>query len=141
MEAYKIGFTGNRNGLNNEQIQNIKQLLDQIVNITDYIVLSHGDCVGSDTDFHNLCLSYKDLYPEKKIEIHIYPPNNKTMRSFNKGDILMPEKPYLERNLDIIKNSNILIACPVDKNVEELRSGTWSTIRQANKIKLQTYIF
>ena len=46
----------------------------------------------------------------------------------------MDEAPYLERNLNIIKNSSILIACPIDKNNEELRSGTWSTIRKARKL-------
>ena len=53
----------------------------------------------------------------------------------------MKEKSYLHRNIDIIKNSSLLIACPVDKNKEELRSGTWSTIRQARKLKLTTFIF
>lgn len=52
----------------------------------------------------------------------------------------MDEKPYLQRNLDIIKNSSILIACPVNKNKEELRSGTWSTIRRAKKEKIQVII-
>lgn len=46
----------------------------------------------------------------------------------------MPEKPYLKRNDDIIKNSQILIACPIDKTKEILRSGTWSTIRKARKL-------
>jgi len=52
----------------------------------------------------------------------------------------MPEKTYLERNLDIVKNSSLLIACPINKNKEELRSGTWSTIRKARKHKLTIYI-
>jgi hypothetical protein len=63
------------------------------------------------------------------------------MRAFNEADVLMEEKPYLERNLNIVKNSSILIACPIDKNKEELRSGTWSTIRQAKKAKIPIYIF
>ena len=52
----------------------------------------------------------------------------------------MKEKIYLQRNLDIIKNSNILIACPINKNKEELRSGTWSTIRQAKKQNITVHI-
>ena len=104
------------------------------------MIVSHGDCVGSDTDFHNLCVNYGQLHPDKNIIIHIYPPNNPKLRGFNKGDLLMPEKPYLERNMDIIQNSTIIIACPIDKNKEEWRSGTWSTIRQAKKLKKQVYI-
>ena len=79
---------------------------------------------------------YIKAHPEKTITIHIYPPDNPILRAFNKGDVIMKEKSYLHRNIDIIKNSSLLVACPVDKNKEELRSGTWSTIRQAKKLKL-----
>lgn len=135
-EVIKIGFTGNRYGLNSEQKNQIISILDKYNNL----IISHGDCVGSDTEFHNLCINYRNEYPNKKITIHIYPPNDPKLRAFNKGDLLMDEKPYLQRNLDIIKNSSILIACPIDKNKEQLRSGTWSTIRKAKKQKLTIYI-
>jgi hypothetical protein len=137
MDQIKIGFTGNRYGLRQDQKTQIEALLDKY----NHITVSHGDCVGSDTDFHQLCISYKYTHPEKKITVHIYPPDNPRLRGFNKGDVVMPEKPYLQRNMDIIKNCDLLIACPVDKNKEEQRSGTWSTIRQARKLKLTTYIF
>ena len=137
MQQIKIGFTGNRYGLRPDQKTQIEALLDKYENIT----VSHGDCLGSDTDFHSLCTDYKKAHPDKTITIHIYPPDNQRLRGFNKGDVVMKERPYLERNMDIIKNCSLLIACPVDKNKEELRSGTWSTIRQAKKLKLTTYIF
>lgn len=135
-EQIKIGFTGNRFGLTQEQKHQIILILDKY----DNLILSHGDCVGSDTDFHNICVDYKNKHSNKKISIHIYPPDNPKLRAFNKADILMQEKPYLDRNLDIVKNSSILIACPVDKNKEELRSGTWSTIRKARQQKLEIHI-
>ncbi len=134
MNSIKIGFTGNRYGLNNNQIEEIRKILDTYNNI----IVSHGDCIGSDTDFHKLCVEYKNV--NKNIIIQIFPPNKSILRAFNKGDILMQEKSYLERNLDIINNSDILITCPIDKNKEELRSGTWSTIRQAKKRNMQVYI-
>ncbi len=136
-KVVKIGFTGNRHGLNIKQKEEIKLILNKY----DNIIVSHGDCVGADTDFHELCMAYKKEYPNKTITIHIFPPNNKSLRAFNKADILMEEKPYLERNLNIIKNSSILIACPIDKNKEELRFGTWSTIRKARKCKIPIYLF
>ena len=132
----KIGFTGNRYGLTPEQKDQIISILDKY----DNLIVSHGDCIGSDTDFHNLCVNYKNTHPSKKINIVIFPPNNPKLRAFNQGDLLMNEKPYLHRNLDIIKNASILIACPIDKNKEQLRSGTWSTIRKARKQKLIIYI-
>lgn len=137
METIKIGFTGNRHGLSHEQEEQIKSILDKYSNI----VVSHGDCVGSDTDFHKLCIKYKETHLDKTIMIHIFPPNNPTLRAFNQADLLMEEKPYLERNMNIIKNSSILIACPIDKNKEEMRSGTWSIIRQARKKNVVVYIF
>jgi len=137
MVQIKIGFTGNRYGLRPDQVEQIKDILD---NYND-IIVSHGDCVGSDTDFHKLCINYKKEHLDKKISIHIFPPNDPKLRAFNQADILMEEKPYLERNLNIIKNSSILIACPIDKNKEELRSGTWSTIRKARKLKIPIHLF
>jgi len=136
MEFIKIGFTGNRHGLTQHQKEQIILILDKY----DNIIVSHGDCVGSDTDFHNLCENYRKDNINKNIEIHIFPPNVSTLRAFNKGDLIMDEKPYLERNENIVKYSSILIGCPVDKNKEELRSGTWSTIRKAKKHKLDIYI-
>ena len=136
-DIIKIGFTGNRYGLNHEQKLQIISILDKYNNF----IISHGDCVGSDTDFHNLCLNYKNKHPNKNIIIHIYPPNDPKFRAFNHGDFIMDEKSYLQRNFDIVKNSSILIACPIDKNNQQLRSGTWSTIRKAKKHKLFVYIF
>ena len=136
MEPVRIGFTGNRNGLTHEQKEEIKSILDKY----DNIIVSHGDCVGSDTDFHNICVNYKNSYPNKQITIHIFPPSISTLRAFNVGDVLMDKQPYLQRNMSIIKNSTMLIACPTDKNKEELRSGTWSTIRQAKKLNKEVII-
>lgn len=132
----RIGFTGNRHGLNSEQREQILVILNKYQNLT----VLHGDCIGSDTEFHEICTEYNKIHPDKKIEIHIYPPNNPILRAFNQGDLIMPEKYYLDRNLDILKNSDILIACPIDKNKEELRSGTWSTIRRAKKLNIPTLL-
>lgn len=33
-----------------------------------------------------------------------------------------------------------LLACPIDKNREDLRSGTWSTIRKARKHNLLIHL-
>lgn len=136
MDIIKIGFTGTRLGLNQEQKDQIISILDKHENI----IVSHGDCIGSDSDFHNLCIDYKNKHPNKKILIHIYPPNDPKLRGFNQGDLLMNEKPYLQRNTDILQNSQLLIACSIDKNKEEIRSGTWSTIRKAKKYNMKLYI-
>lgn len=136
-QIIKIGFTGNRYGLTLEQKDKILSILDKY----DNIIVSHGDCIGSDTDFHNLCMNYRKEYLNKYIRIEIFPSNNVQLRAFNEPDLLRGEKKSsLQRNFDIIKNSSILIACPIDKNKEQLRCETWSTIRKARKQKLLIYI-
>ena len=130
-----IAFTGNCFGLSDDQKKEIIKIFDTCPNITVF----HGDCVGADTDFHNLCLEYRTKQ-NKQIQIHIYLPDNDKLRGFNKGDIYMNPQPYLTRNKNMVKKCDILIGCPIDKNKEQLRSGTWATIRYANKIKKQIYL-
>ena len=36
----------------------------------------------------------------RKIIIIIFPPSNPTLRAFNKGDLLMKEKPYFDFSID-----------------------------------------
>lgn len=74
------------------------------------------------------------------IPVHIYPPIVDKLRAFCKGDVCNTAKPYLERNNDIVKNSDVLVACPASKT-EVLRSGTWATIRKARKAKIEVFIF
>jgi hypothetical protein len=136
-----ICFTGNHNGLTYTQKEQIRYILDKY----NRLIISHGDCMGSCSDFHNLCLEYKREHLDKDIQIHIYPPTNPqlrafTPRTFNSGDVLMKPKPYLDRNLHIIKKSSILIACPIDKYKEEMNSCTWDMIRQAYKYNLLVYL-
>jgi hypothetical protein len=136
METHIIGFTGNRIGLTEEQKTGIRLILDKFTNI----VVSHGDCLGADTDMHTLCVDYREANPHKTIKIHIYPPDIASHRGFNVGDVMMEAKPYLKRNDMIVRASNVLIACPMDKNVEILRSGTWSTVRRARKLGKTVYL-
>ena len=43
------------------------------------------------------------------------------------------ERPYLDRNKDMVRETAWLIAAPAEPE-EQLRSGTWSTIRFARKL-------
>ncbi len=97
------------------------------------ITLHHGDCIIADNVAHRIAkaLSWR-------VEIH--PPDNPTKRAFCKhADLIHPEKPYLERNRDIVDASEALIATPAE-NAELARSGTWSTVRYARKKAIPVYI-
>lgn len=132
-----IGFTGTRKGLRVDQIDSIIKTLDIYTNI----IVIHGDCIGADTDFHRTCLKYRIEYPEKKVTINIFPPIGNKLRGFNIGDHTHEPKDYLARNLAIVRASDIIIACPLDAQMQEIRSGTWYTIRQARKRKVPLLIF
>lgn len=137
-KTIKIGFTGTREGLNENQKNKIIELLNQY---TSYIIyVYHGDCIGADTDFHKLCADFRNNKNVTLI-ITIMPPDKNSMREFNKGDIIMPPKSYLERNTDIVINADIMIGCPIDANNEVTRSGTWSTIRKARKMNKVLFVF
>lgn len=119
-----IGFTGARSGMSFDQRVNVRELLLQL-HPTE---VRHGDCVGSDAQFHDIASETLPLL------IVIHPPSNDSARAFCRSTYtrVLPALPYLERNKAIVNASDILIATPATAT-EELRSGTWSTIRYARK--------
>ena len=124
----KLGMTGSRDGMS----QQAKDYLINFIKTYEIQEAHHGDCLGADKQFHDICAM-------KNIKIIIHPPTDGKMRAFCKSnDILLP-KQYLDRNSDIVNDSDILIAFP-SSNTEQLRSGTWSTIRYAKKINKELII-
>lgn len=125
----KLGFTGTQKGMTNIQLK----IVDRLLKKYNFSEAHHGDCIGADSDFHSLCL-------KNGVDIIIHPPDNDSKRNFNKGyRNIKEEKPYLDRNKDIVDDSNILIVCP-NTNTEVLRSGTWATYRYAKKRNKNIFI-
>jgi len=115
-----VGFTGTRKGMTLEQKSSLFAVLNELAGMCDgQLVVHHGDCVGADSDFHNL-VSFR---------IVVHPPRNYKARAWCEGDEMRNEKDYIARNHDIVDESACLIATP-DGN-ERLRSGTWATVRYA----------
>lgn len=130
----KIGFTGTQKGMKATQAGKVYLLLNKF-NMGDLLnkaEFHHGDCFGADAQAHNIAKTF-NMY------IIIHPPINSTKRAFCKGDLILPEKEYLDRNKDIVKSCELLLATP-NEFEEQLRSGTWSTIRFARKRKKQIII-
>lgn len=121
----KAGFTGSRN-LRLTETQ--KQTLAEFINNMEITELHHGDCVGADADAHNFL---RDTFPGIKIVVH--PPVEEKHRAFCKGDVVMKEKDYMERNHDIVDASEILFALPQPNS--NPRSGTLATMRYSEKKK------
>lgn len=119
----RVGFTGTRIGMSLYQKETLRQMLSANGIVTEF---HHGDCIGSDTDSHIICLNMG-------ISIIIHPPTNSRLRNYNNDSkVEHRAKDYLERNKDIVNCTDILIATP-ETLIEEQRSGTWSTIRYASR--------
>lgn len=87
----------------------------------------HGDCVGSDLQAHNTIKKHTSA------KVCVHPPEVQTKRAFAKGATFTYDPlPYLVRNKNIVNRCSLLIATP--SGPEELRSGTWSTVRYAKRI-------
>jgi hypothetical protein len=122
-----IGFTGTQEGLTTRQLIKLKRTLSDLTLLGTVMVLHHGDCIGADAEAHKIAkrMQYK---------IALHPPIEKRKRAFCFADIKYAERPYLERNREIVDMCSLLIVCPKEK-IEVLRSGTWSAYRYAKKQK------
>jgi len=101
-------------------------MMSMSVDITD---AHHDDCVGADTEFHNLIR----LFPQGKIIGPDFPESD-AQRANNKCDEVrpVPKSGPLKRNRNIVDEVDLMLATPLPDN-EILRSGTWSTIRYAGR--------
>lgn len=119
----KIGFTGTQKGMSQRQLSGLTRLILSL----KMIEFHHGDCIGADSEAHDIV---RNMSKNTKIVIH--PPSNSSKRAFKEGDVIRYALPYLERNMQIVQETRLLIAAPSSLQ-EELRSGTWATIRYARK--------
>lgn len=118
----RIGFTGTQQGMTDNQLSMVKKMLQDFKPEQ----LHHGDCIGADEQAHLMANIFD-------ISVTIHPPTDTKKRAFCPAyDLMLPAKPYLERNHDIVDVTDLLIAAP-KSSTEELRSGTWATIRYAKK--------
>ena len=114
------GFTGTQEGMTSQQKSRVAECFARVKE------LHHGDCVGADA-------TADDIAHGMQIRVVIHPPVNHSKRAWCKYDEIFEEKDYLVRNRDIVDSSDFLIATPKEEVGEELRSGTWSTVRYARK--------
>lgn len=120
-----IGFTGTQGGVTERQEGALFKVLSSLRS-KGAEWLHNGDCVGADAVAFELWNALGGLSMG-----HI--PLVDAKRAFCKHDAEFEEpKPYLDRNHDIVDNSTVLIACPGNM-AEQVRSGTWATVRYAKK--------
>lgn len=124
----QIGVTGTRKKVLPAQVGTFTWLIRQELEraADGRVELHHGDCIEADYLMH--CVA-KGL----GCRTVIHPPRDPKYRAWCVGDEMWPEKEYLTRNRDIVECGRIMIAMP-NEDEEQLRSGTWSTIRYARKL-------
>lgn len=137
MGITSIGFTGTQRGLTGRQSGALMQVLDRLHGFEIY-EYHHGTCIGADAEFDALIRTIDN----PGSTIHIHPPSNTSKiadcqsRPIGPRQVRVhPPKDYLDRNTDIVACSHILIACPQEYS-EVLRSGTWATVRRAQKASI-----
>jgi len=128
--AVVLGFTGTRQGMTDEQARRIEKIVEKLVGKKSGVAEAHhGDCVGGDEEFHDICRFFK-------IDVVLHPPTNDKLRAFCQGAVRVEEpQPYLTRNVIIVNTCNLLLAAPKEDSepLPARGQGTWSTIRYARK--------
>lgn len=123
----KIGFTGTRNGMTEKQQQEVRRILED----SQPTEAHHGDCVGADEEFHQICV---DL----GIDTFIHPPIKPDLRAFCSGDVEYEPKEYLQRNRAIVNSADVMLATPSTN--KRSRGGTWYTINYSLTVEKPTRI-
>lgn len=115
-----VGFSGTRHGMTTWQISNL------IHHLPEGAWFHHGDCIGADQHAHHAAVA-------RHCKIVLHPPDDPSKRAFCQGfEVCNDPLPYLQRNRRIVFSVQWLIAAPL-MDIEQLRSGTWATMRQARR--------
>lgn len=125
-----LGFTGTQQGMTQRQ----RDAVGYLFKAAKLHILHHGGCVGADEQAHQLAVAMK-----ARVRVHPGPAFN-MQRGCPDADLVYPVRPNLVRNVDIARlGLDGLIAAPA-QDVEQLRSGTWATVRYARKMHRHVWI-
>jgi hypothetical protein len=129
----KIGFTGTQRGMTDEQKQTLRGYLRNQVMVRPE-EFHHGDCIGADQQAAIIAYTLG-------IKLVIHPPIKEDKRAYvllSQSEVRLA-RAYLDRNHDIVDETEILFAAPKTAE-EQQRSGTWATVRYAEKKHKRIYL-
>lgn len=126
------GFTGTRAGMTRDQLDLARKCLV----LGKPTIIRHGAAYGADQQFHAL---WREELKDRFVDV--WPADGKTAKLFSEQDnvAVNPPMPPLTRNDEIVKRSKYMIATPHTQQ-EELRSGTWATVRRARTAEVPVLI-
>ena len=123
----RVGFVGTGKHLTNEQLVEVHMLLGDLQS-GGATQATHGMNPGADEQFHDQAkgFGYFTIRGEVKQSAKC------------ECDLVMPVKPFLDRNANIVQESDVVIVTP--KESEERTtdvgwSSTWMTVQYARKAK------
>lgn len=123
----RIGFTGTRKGMTFAQEFQLKDVLGYFWDVAHArrarAELHYGGQNGAD-------LGARTVAKEYGYHVETYPCPGVVADEETKVDVWHEVFPPLTRNRNIVAAVDILVAAP-ETDEEELRSGTWATVRYA----------
>lgn len=127
-----VAFTGTRFALTLKQTRALKSLLDQL-GLNEQDTVLHGCCTGADTEFHKMCR-------EKKVRIIGYPAYTEQEKLADECDSRhgISYDP-LVRNRQMVNGADLVIGAP-NTMKDQIRSGTWMTLRHCKKRRKNHHI-
>lgn len=133
-----VGFTGTRTGMTLQQTDVIlRQLIFWLCRPGDH-EWHDGDCKGADDEAHNAVEGFKKQGYNVKLIGH--PCSIEPLQVGNEFDERREVKQPLNRNKDIVNESDVMLAAPKETLERFIGSGTWATIRYATKMGRPTLI-
>ena len=130
----KIGITGTREGMNAYQKKEVQSYIQSLAIESKFQAeFHHGDCSGVDVEAATMAR-------EQTLKIICHPPVNNETRGFFGGDEVRDPKGYLERDRNIVDETDFLLVVPKQNNWQP-SGGTWYTHDYARKMGKPVIIF
>lgn len=134
----KIGFTGTRQGMTQEQKKSLLELIQRkTINLSQPCKFHHGDCIGADAEAAEIAQGMGNLW------IVCHPPIKTEHRAFYEFfEEMRKPKSHFARNRDIVNETNLLIACPkyLEPITAKTMGGTAYTVNYAKKTGKPVYV-
>lgn len=126
----KIGVTGTRYGATEYQLSQVREFLQEFPKDSEF---HHGDCAGVD-------VQVAAIAKELGFKIVCHPPKSDYMQGFFGGDETREPLGYLERDRNIVNETDTLIVVPLQDKWQP-SGGTWYTHDYAVKTNKPVTIF
>lgn len=123
-DIVSIGFTGTRRGMSPGQFHMVRELI-HLASIDRPFRAHHGDCVGADLEFDDICGTFcgRGL-------VTVHPGPVGVLSAGCRGVERLKPMSHMKRNRAIVAASSVMIAAPFEPEPQP-RGGTWSTIAMA----------